>query len=215
MEIHAKAVALYCQPDASRRTCLKMRAALAVIVTAACLAMPLCGANAADKQVARGKYLVSLGGCNDCHTPGYFLGKPDMTKYLAGSDVGFAIPGLGVFVGPNLTPDKQTGLGNFTMQQIVTALTKGQLPDGRILAPIMPWKAFANMTKSDALAIAAFLKSLPAVNHQVPGPFGPTQTPTVFVMSVQPANVYAGLPKPGAPPAAAAPIRARRLPTRP
>lgn len=66
----------------------------------------------ADAQVDRGKYLVTLGGCNDCHTPGYFFGKPDMTRYLGGSDVGFEIPGLGAFAGGNITPDKETGIGN-------------------------------------------------------------------------------------------------------
>src|ERR1700683_871569 len=97
-------------------------------------------ADADSKQVARGKYLVGLMSCTDCHTPGHFLGKEDATKYLGGSDVGFAIPGLGVFVGPNLTPDKDTGLGNWTPAQIVTALTKGETPEGRILAPPMPWR---------------------------------------------------------------------------
>jgi hypothetical protein len=42
-----------------------------------------------DAQIARGRYLVSVAGCNDCHTPGYFFGKPDMTRYLGGSDVGY------------------------------------------------------------------------------------------------------------------------------
>jgi hypothetical protein len=45
----------------------------------------------ADPRIDRGKYLVTLGGCNDCHTPGYFVGKPDMTRYLGGSDVGLEI----------------------------------------------------------------------------------------------------------------------------
>ena len=85
------------------------------------------------EMVARGKYLVTLGGCTDCHTPGSFFGKPDMSKYLGGSDVGFAIPGLGIFVGSNLTPDKTTGLGNWTTEQIVTAFTTGKLPNGRSL----------------------------------------------------------------------------------
>jgi hypothetical protein len=43
---------------------------------------------------------VEFGGCNDCHTPGYFLGKPDMSRYLSGSEIGFEMPGTGVFVGP-------------------------------------------------------------------------------------------------------------------
>jgi mono/diheme cytochrome c family protein len=166
----------------------------------AALTMPLHAANAADAQVARGKYLVGLMSCTDCHTPGHFLGKEDATKYLGGSDVGFAIPGLGVFVGPNLTPDKDTGLGNWTPAQIATALTKGQTPDGRILAPPMPWRNYASITKADALAIAAYLKTLPPVSHQVPGPFGPRETPTTFVMTVQPGSVYARLVNPPSPP---------------
>jgi mono/diheme cytochrome c family protein len=148
-------------------------------------------AYAADPQVERGKYLVGIGGCTDCHTPGHFLGHPDMTRYLGGSDVGFAVPGLGVFVGPNLTPDKETGLGTWTAQQIVTAITTGERPDKRLLAPSMPWRGLAALTKSDALAIAAFLKSLPPVKHKVAGPFGPNEVPTVFVMSVQPGPAYA------------------------
>lgn len=178
----------------------------ALLLAAAGLAMPL-RAHAADKhEIARGKYLVTFGSCTDCHTPGSFFGKPDMSRYLGGSDVGFAIPHLGVFVGPNLTPDKATGLGNWTTAQIVNAFTKGQTPQGRTLAPVMPWHAYANLTKSDALAIAAYLKSLPPVSHQVAGPFGPNETPTTFVMAVIPGAVYAKLadapPPPASPPAA-------------
>ncbi len=83
-------------------------------------------------QANRGRYLVELGGCGDCHTPGYFLGKADRSRFLGGSDVGFGVPGVGVFVGPNLTPDVETGLGRWTVEQIVTAITKGVRPDGRI-----------------------------------------------------------------------------------
>jgi mono/diheme cytochrome c family protein len=145
--------------------------------------------NAADAQQAqaeRGKYLVAIAGCNDCHTPGYFFGKPDMSRYLGGSDVGFEIPGLGTFHGPNLTPDPETGLGNWSINQIITALQTGKRPDGRELAPSMPWRAFASLTKDDATAIAVFLKSLPPVKNKVPGPFGPTEKPTGFVMKVVP-----------------------------
>ncbi|HEX7006590.1 MAG TPA: cytochrome c [Alphaproteobacteria bacterium] len=169
---------------------------------ALCLAAVLAGtasgsaAAASAEQVARGKYLVTLGGCGDCHTPGYFLGKPDMARYLGGSDVGFAIPGLGVFVGPNLTPDKETGLGAWTTEQIVQALTKGERPDGRKLAPIMPWRDFAHMTRADALAVAAYLKSLPPVKHAVAGPFGPGEKVDVFVLSVLPAEAYNAMAKP-------------------
>jgi mono/diheme cytochrome c family protein len=151
-------------------------AALAAIVSTA----------AADPQTERGKYLVMLGGCNDCHTPGYFLGKPDFSRALGGSEVGFELPGLGVFHGPNLTPDKETGLGGWTPEEIVAAITQGQRPDGRELAPIMPWHSFAVLTKQDAFALAAYLKSLPPVKNKVPGPFGPNETPTSFVMKVVP-----------------------------
>jgi mono/diheme cytochrome c family protein len=72
-------------------------------------------ASAQQSHVERGKYLVTLGSCTDCHTPGYFFGKPEMARYLGGSEVGFEIPGLGVFHGPNLTPDSETGLGNWTI----------------------------------------------------------------------------------------------------
>jgi hypothetical protein len=187
----------------SERISLKMRkhlACVSILASAALMAPP--AVHAADQhQIARGKYLVTFGSCTDCHTPGSFFGKPDMSKYLGGSDVGFAIPHLGVFVGPNLTPDKATGLGNWTAAQIVNAITKGHTPQGRMLAPVMPWHAYANLTKSDAFAIAAYLKSLPAVSHQVAGPFGPNETPTTFVMAVIPGAAYAKLANPP-PPAA-------------
>lgn len=172
-----------------------------ILAAFACLALTtMRPAAATNAQVERGKYLVTLGSCNDCHTPGKLLGHPDMARFLGGSDVGFAIPGLGVFVGPNLTSDKVTGLGKWTEQQIVTALTKGRLPDGRVLAPIMPWRDFAHLSKADANAIAAYLQSLPPVKHQVAGPFGPKDKVTVFVMDVLPANVYNSLPSAGGAP---------------
>ncbi|HUK61274.1 MAG TPA: cytochrome c [Stellaceae bacterium] len=160
------------------------------------------GASAADSAatIARGKYLVTLGGCSDCHTPGNFLGHPDMARYLGGSDVGFGIPGLGVFVGRNLTPDKETGLGNWTRAQIITAFTTGMRPDGRKLAPIMPYEGLSHLTKADANAIAAYLQSLKPVSHKVEGPFGPGQKVDVFVMTVLPAEVFNNMPPPGPPP---------------
>jgi Cytochrome c len=188
---------------------------VAVLLAAAALAgawltAPVAANAASKREIARGKYLVTFGSCTDCHTPGHFFGKPDMTKFLGGSDVGFAIPGLGVFVGPNLTPDKATGLGKWTAAQIVTALTTGVTPEGRKLAPAMPYDAYANLTKSDARAIAAYLQSLPPVSHQVAGPFGPKETPTTFVMTIVPGAVYAHMasPPPPAPPPAPAPAPA-------
>ncbi|HXT09286.1 MAG TPA: c-type cytochrome [Roseiarcus sp.] len=150
----------------------------------------------AETPVERGKYLVTIGGCSDCHTPGNFLGHPDFKRFLGGSDVGFGIPNVGVFVGPNLTPDKETGIGNWSVDDIIAAITRGKTPEGRTLAPIMPWPALSQLTRPDAEAIAAYLKSLPPVSHKVPGPFKPDEKPSVLVMTVIPGDVYAAMPKP-------------------
>jgi mono/diheme cytochrome c family protein len=166
------------------------RPAVIAAAAVALASLPLVAATAAEKgaskAVERGKYLVTIMSCTDCHTPGHLLGKPDMARFLGGSNVGFEIPGMGVFYGPNLTPDKETGLGKWTSAQIVKTLQTGVTPDGRQLAPAMPWRAFAHLTKADAYAIASYLKTLPAVKNKVPGPFGPTETPTAFVMRVVP-----------------------------
>ncbi|MEJ1965486.1 MAG: hypothetical protein WDO56_29660 [Gammaproteobacteria bacterium] len=83
-------------------------------------------ARAADSpDVVRGRYLVMIAGCTDCHTPGYFSGNIDPAKLLSGSDVGFQVPGVGTVIGRNLTPDKETGLGNWTLEQIIKAFTTG------------------------------------------------------------------------------------------
>src|SRR5262249_29138378 len=103
-----------------------LNAWLVACLVAGFVVVVLCtSSTAAMDQVERGKYLVSFGACNDCHTPGYLLGKPDMARFLAGSDVGLEAPGLGTFVGRNLTPDKETGIGDWTKEQIVTALQTG------------------------------------------------------------------------------------------
>jgi mono/diheme cytochrome c family protein/uncharacterized protein YjiS (DUF1127 family) len=157
------------------------------LVVAVCVTAFIAIADAAlaqETQVKRGQYLVTLGACTDCHTPGYFFGKPEGARFLGGSEVGFEIPGLGVFHGPNLTPDKETGLGNWSADEIAAAITTGRRPDGRELAPIMPWHAFAKLTGEDVGAIVAFLKSLPPVSNKVPGPFGPSEQPTSFVMKI-------------------------------
>jgi len=152
--------------------------------------------NASETQVQRGQYLISIIPCTDCHTPGTFLGRPDTKRYLGGSEVGFEIPGLGVFYGPNLTPDNETGLGKWTKEQIATAITTGKRPDGRILAPAMPVQSFKHLTHEDALAIATYLKTLPAVKNKVPGPFGPNEKPTSFVYQVLPPEKYLATPPP-------------------
>jgi mono/diheme cytochrome c family protein len=170
----------------------------AILASAVAAVAPLRPA-AADPQIERGRYLVTIGGCTDCHTPGSFFGRPDVSRFLGGSDVGFAMPGLGVFVGRNLTPDKDTGLGAWTRAQIVAALTTGKRPDGRELAPVMPWMAYAKLTPADANAIAVYLQSLPRVRNKVHGPFGPAEKVDVFVSDVLPADVYNIRPTPPLP----------------
>jgi mono/diheme cytochrome c family protein len=166
------------------------------LAAAALIAASSINADAASPQAERGKYLVTLGGCNDCHTPGYFFGKPDEARYLGGSDVAFEIPGLGVFLGRNITPDKETGIGEWTEDQIVKALQTGVRPDGRILAPIMPWHAFAQMTKNDARAIAVFLKSVKPVKNAIAGPFGPGEKVSSFMFRILPPGQTAAGPPP-------------------
>ena len=116
-----------------------------------------------------------------------------MKRYLGGSDVGFSIPGEGVFVGNNLTPDADTGLGKWTEDQIVTAIRKGKRPDGSDLSPVMPWPAFAHLTDEDAGAIAAFLKSLPPVSNKIVSYKSGEKVP-VAVSAVLPPDVYNALP---------------------
>jgi hypothetical protein len=130
-----------------------------------------------DSRVAgaaapRGEYLARIMDCGGCHTTGVFLGEPDPARYLGGSEVGFLIPGLGIFYPPNLTPD-ETGLGAWSEDDIIRAVRTGVRPDGRELAPAMPWHSYAALTDEDAMALATFLKSLPPVQNKVPGPFGP------------------------------------------
>jgi mono/diheme cytochrome c family protein len=166
----------------------RFASSFAILLAAALIGVS--SAHAAETELERGKYLVSIISCTDCHTPGTFLGKPDMTRFLGGSDVGFEVPGLGVFYGPNLTPDGETGLGKWTKEQIATAITTGKRPDGRILAPPMPVASFKHLSRTDALAIAAYLKSLPIIKNKVPGPFGPAERPASFVYQVLPPDKY-------------------------
>jgi mono/diheme cytochrome c family protein len=164
----------------------------ATLTAFVCLASP---ASAADDQVARGRYLVTIAGCSDCHTPGALMGSPDMKRYLGGSDVGFAIPGAGVFVGENLTPDNDTGLGKWTDAQVIAAFRTGKTPDGRELSPVMPYPALSHLSDADAQAIVAFLRSLAPVANQVKN-FGPNDKVTINVSAVLPPEVFNALPAP-------------------
>ncbi|MBL8782511.1 MAG: cytochrome c [Alphaproteobacteria bacterium] len=154
------------------------------------LALAACDSEAKPSkhdQVKRGDYLTTVMVCGDCHTPGFFFGKPDETQKFAGSDVGFFIPNLGYFYGRNLTPDKETGLGNWSDDEIVKAIRTGERPDGRILSPNMPWRSFASLSDDDAYAIVAYLRTLKPVRREAPPPTGPDATaPAPFLAVTMP-----------------------------
>ena len=139
--------------------------------------------------VVRGRYLVTIMSCNDCHTPGYLYGAPDTSRRLSGSDLGWTGP-WGVVHARNLTPDMETGIGSWTIEQIVTALRTGNTPDGSQLAPIMPWMNYSNiLDQDDAVAIASYLKSLPPIVHKNLDriPAGQKRTGALVTMSPPPA----------------------------
>jgi mono/diheme cytochrome c family protein len=143
---------------------------------------------AQDATLKRGQYLSRIMDCGGCHTPGQMAGKPDPAKLLAGSPLGFEVPGLGVFFPANLTPDAETGLGKWTEAQLVAAFTRGARPDGRELAPAMPWRAYAALTDADAKALAKYLKSLPAVRQAIPAPVGPGEKAEAPYLTVKAPN---------------------------
>ncbi len=126
------------------------------------------------EQVDRGRYLVGLLGCNTCHTDGALIGTPRADRLLAGSSIGIAYsnpltePNPGVLYPPNLTPDPETGIGNWTLDQIINMLRAGIDEHGTRSIPVMPWPAYARIETEEAYAIAAYLKSLAPVRHRVP-----------------------------------------------
>lgn len=118
--------------------------------------------------VERGRYLAQIMDCHGCHTGGSLMGKPDPARHLAGSEVGFEMPGMGVIYPKNLTPDPDTGLGKWTDAEILAAVRQGKGKDGRTLAPVMPWPSYAALTSADAAALVAYLRSVKPVRYEVP-----------------------------------------------
>ena len=117
--------------------------------------------------VARGEYLVHAAGCTSCHTvPG---GKP-----FAGGRA-LKTP-FGTFYTPNITPDRDSGIGAWSDADFLRALRQGVGPDGENYFPVFPYPSFTRITDDDARAIKAYLFSLPPVHqpnrpHEVPFPF--------------------------------------------
>lgn len=158
------------------------------------------------KRIERGKYLVTIMGCNDCHTP-FKMGpkgpEPDMSRMLSGHPESvklppvprFSEPWMGVFdatltafAGPwgvsysaNLTPDQNTGLGIWTEDMFIKALRTGKhMATSREIQPPMPWRWTSQATDDDLKAIFAYLRSIPPVTNHVPDyepPAPPGQPP--------------------------------------
>lgn len=125
-------------------------------------------------QVAHGRYLVDLLGCGSCHTDGALIGVPHSDRRLAGSGIGIAYGNPlddeepGVVYGANLTPDGQTGIGDWTAEQLMRVVRTGLDRHGRQQLPVMPWPVYSRMSDADAGAIVAYLQSLAPVVHAVP-----------------------------------------------
>jgi mono/diheme cytochrome c family protein len=151
-------------------------------------------------SISRGKYLVTLSGCGDCHSPKAMTDHgpvEDQTRLLSGHPAAEPMataPSLGeggwiaacnhhltAWAGPwgvsyasNLTPDSKTGIGSWTEEQFIKAMRIGKHRGfGRPILPPMPWANLAAASDEDLSAILAYLKSLPAVSNKVPEPIAP------------------------------------------
>lgn len=154
-----------------------------------------------ESQVAWGKHIVTISGCNDCHTPkkmGPNGPEDNMDLELSGSPSqmpaininrkeiegkGLAISNFTEWVGPwgisytaNITSDSTTGIGNWTEDQFILCLRKGKYggaPEGRNLLPPMPWQNFGQMTDDELKAVYAYLESTKPIHNIVPQPQPP------------------------------------------
>lgn len=119
-----------------------------------------------DEQLARGAYLVkALAHCGECHTPRDWLGGLDRERALAGAAEG--PDGKSI---PNITPDPETGIGEWSVDDIMWLLRAGILPDGDTVGSLMGEVVritTSKLTEADQRAIAAYLRSLPPVRHKV------------------------------------------------
>ena len=118
-----------------------------------------------DDAIAYGAYLGKLGHCMECHTPIGAGGRRDPSRIGAG---GMSIDlAWGGRVAANITPDLETGIGTWTDEQVITALSHGVGKDGALLSPIMPWPYFQAMKPDDLKAIVAWLRTLKPVRNAV------------------------------------------------
>lgn len=118
-----------------------------------------------EKLVKRGEYLAKMGDCLACHTNT----KAGTPAFAGGLSI--ATP-FGTFYSPNITPDKKTGIGNWTEQDFIRALKEGKNPKGQNYFPVFPYIYFANTSDDDARAMYAYFMSIPAVEQEnIPLPF--------------------------------------------
>jgi len=125
---------------------------------------PVVDADIPDSMAAieRGRYLVDAGGCVSCHE------GVENPESLSG---GLALESeFGTFYASNITPDEVTGIGTWTGSDFLLALKHGRSPDGSFYYPAFPYPSYSGLTDEDALDIAAYLKSLPAVKFNPPVP---------------------------------------------
>ena len=135
-------------------------------------------ADPAQRAIAeRGRTLVMNTGCIGCHASNGPQG-PDLTRYLAGGGIKITSK-HGTFVSRNLTPDPETGLARRTDDEVKRVLRSGTFADGHVVSyTTMPWAGFSNWTEEDRHAVVVYLRSLPAVTHQIPEPsLGPADMP--------------------------------------
>ena len=118
--------------------------------------------------VERGRYLVNhVSLCSDCHTPRNPIGVPKRDLYLAGASAKSGFLGEDV---PNITPDKETGIGDWKREDIAELLLTGTKPDLDNVQGLMSEvveHGYKNMTKEDALAIADYLKSVAPIKNKI------------------------------------------------
>ena len=118
-------------------------------------------------QIERGRYLAALADCAACHT------EPGGQAYAGGLAL---VTPFGTLLAPNITPDRETGIGAWSDDDFVNALLNGRGHDGERLYPAMPYPYYTKMSQADALAIRAYLTTLQPVHHdvvanQLPFPF--------------------------------------------
>ena len=185
--------------DKTARGLMTAGAALAALLAIGCAkeSTTVKAAMTPEEKIARGKVISYTSACHDCHTPGGLYGSPDSTRMLSGSELGWEGP-WGISFPRNLTPDMETGIGSWSEDDIVTAIRTGVRPDHTPIMPPMPWPMYSHLSDDDAHALAAFLKSIPAVHHKAPDriPPGTANTSSHVTFPPPPAWDALNLPKP-------------------